>query len=37
MFEKDLPGGHTTGFNPEQGVSALPLETAETMNNSLGI
>jgi len=36
MFEKDLPGGHTTGFNPEQGVSALPLETAETMNNSWG-
>lgn len=36
MFEKDLPGGHTTGFNPAQGVSALPLETAETMNNSWG-
>ena len=36
MFEKDLPGGHTTGFNPEQSVSALPLETAETMNNSWG-
>ncbi|HEX8836446.1 MAG TPA: alpha-L-fucosidase [Candidatus Acidoferrum sp.] len=36
MFEKDLPGGHTTGFNAEQGVSALPLETAETMNNSWG-
>jgi alpha-L-fucosidase len=36
MFEKDLPGGHTTGFNPQQGVSALPLETAETMNNSWG-
>lgn len=36
MFEKDLPGGHTTGFNPEQGVSALPLETAETMNDSWG-
>jgi len=34
MFEKDLPGGHTTGFNPEQSVSALPLETAETMNDS---
>ncbi len=26
MFEKDLPGQHTTGFNPEQSVSALPLE-----------
>jgi alpha-L-fucosidase len=36
MFEKDLPGGHTTGFNPEQSVSALPLETAETMNDSWG-
>jgi len=36
MFEKDLPGGHTTGFNPEQGVSALPLEMCETMNDSWG-
>ena len=36
MFEKDLPGGHTTGFNREQGVSALPLETCETMNNAWG-
>jgi len=36
MFEKDLPGQHTTGFNPEQAVSALPLETAETMNDSWG-
>ena len=36
MFEKDLPGQHTTGFNPEQSVSTLPLETAETMNNAWG-
>lgn len=36
MFEKDLPGGHTTGFNEQQGVSALPLETCETINNSWG-
>jgi alpha-L-fucosidase len=36
MFEKDLPGQHTTGFNPEQSISELPLETAETMNNSWG-
>ena len=36
MFEKDLPGGHTTGFNEEQGLSALPLETCETINNSWG-
>jgi len=36
MFEKDLPGGHTTGFNQDQGVSVLPLETCETMNDSWG-
>ena len=36
MFEKDLPGGHTTGFNPGQPVTDLPLETAETINNSWG-
>ena len=36
MFEKDLPGQKTTGFNPEQSVGALPLETCETMNNSWG-
>ncbi len=36
MFEKDLPGNRTTGFNPEQTVGALPLETCETMNNSWG-
>ena len=36
MFEKDLPGGHTQSFNAEQGVSALPRETCETMNNSWG-
>jgi len=36
MFEKDLPGQKTTGFNPEQTIGALPLETCETMNNSWG-
>ena len=36
MFEKDLPGEHTTGFNAGQAVSALPLETAETINDSWG-
>jgi alpha-L-fucosidase len=36
MFEKDLPGQHTTGFNAEQSISDLPLETAETMNASWG-
>ncbi len=36
MFEKDLPGEHTSGFNAGQVVSALPLETAETINDSWG-
>ena len=36
MFEKDLPGQKTTGFNPDQSVGNLPLETCETMNNSWG-
>lgn len=34
-FEKDLPGGNSTGFGG-QSVSQLPLETCETMNNSWG-
>jgi alpha-L-fucosidase len=36
MFEKDLPGGNTTGFSGESKISALPLETCETINNSWG-
>jgi alpha-L-fucosidase len=36
MFEKDLPGNKTTGFNNDQTISALPLETCETMNDSWG-
>jgi alpha-L-fucosidase len=36
MFEKDLPGMKTTGFNPEQKLGELPYETCETMNNSWG-
>ena len=36
MFEKDLPGQKTTGFNAEQEIGILPLETCETMNNSWG-
>jgi alpha-L-fucosidase len=36
MFEKDLPGQHTTGFNPEQTVSALPLEMCETISGAWG-
>lgn len=34
-FEKDLPGRNTAGFNQTE-VSALPLETCETMNDSWG-
>ncbi|MET3981333.1 alpha-L-fucosidase [Mucilaginibacter sp. UYP25] len=36
MFEKDLPGGNTTGFAPDQSIGKLPLETCETINNSWG-
>ena len=36
MFEKDLPGHHTTGFNEDQKVGALPLETCETINTAWG-
>ncbi len=37
MFEKDLPGQNTAGFNQTSVVSQqLPLETCETMNNSWG-
>ena len=36
MFEKDLPGKNTAGFNAESVVGKLPLETCETMNNSWG-
>lgn len=35
MFEKDLPGHNTSGFGGAD-VSALPLETCETMNGSWG-
>jgi alpha-L-fucosidase len=35
MFEKDLPGANTAGFN-KAGVSALPLETCETINGAWG-
>jgi len=35
MFEKDLPGENTAGFNTTE-VGALPLETCETMNDSWG-
>ncbi|MDB5154758.1 MAG: alpha-L-fucosidase [Mucilaginibacter sp.] len=36
MFEKDLPGGNTTGFSSESKISTLPLETCETINDSWG-
>jgi alpha-L-fucosidase len=37
MFEKDLPGQNTAGFNQTAVISnELPLETCETMNNSWG-
>ncbi len=35
MFEKDLPGANTAGFNTTE-ISNLPLETAETINGSWG-
>jgi len=35
MFEKDLPGGNTTGFGG-QAISTLPLETCETINGAWG-
>ena len=36
MFEKDLPGSNTAGFNAESRVGALPLETCETINTAWG-
>jgi alpha-L-fucosidase len=36
MFEKDLPGGRTQGFNADTEVGNLPLETCETMNGAWG-
>ncbi len=35
MFEKDLPGANTAGFNKAQ-IGALPLETCETINGAWG-
>src|SRR3984885_1218602 len=35
MFEKDLPGGNSTGFGGSS-FSSRPLETCETINNSWG-
>ena len=36
MFEKDLPGENLAGMSGGATVSALPLETCETMNNAWG-
>ncbi|MFN8581377.1 MAG: alpha-L-fucosidase [Gemmatimonadaceae bacterium] len=35
MFEKDLPGQNSAGFNTTE-IGRLPLETCETMNGSWG-
>ncbi len=36
MFERDLPGKNTMGFNQTSSISNLPLEMCETMNGSWG-
>jgi alpha-L-fucosidase len=36
MFERDLPGGNTAGFNADSKPGELPLETCETINKSWG-
>ncbi|MBO7499536.1 MAG: alpha-L-fucosidase, partial [Bacteroidaceae bacterium] len=36
LFEQDLPGQNTAGFNGEEKISQLPLETCMTMNNTWG-
>ena len=36
MFEKDLPGQNTAGFNAESEIGRLPLETCDTINKAWG-
>ena len=36
LFEKDLPGENTSGFNRATTSDTLPLEACETMNNNWG-
>jgi len=36
MFEKDLPGQKTAGFNEDSEIGALPLETCDTINKAWG-
>ncbi len=36
MFEKDLPGRNTAGFNRDAEIGALPLESCDTINRAWG-
>lgn len=36
MFERDLPGQNTAGYSADAAISALPLESCETMNKTWG-
>ena len=36
MWEKDLPGGNTAGFNADAEIGDLPLETCDTINGAWG-
>src|SRR5256885_14581825 len=36
MFEKDLPGRNTAGFNSKSEIGHLPLETCDTINGAWG-
>ncbi len=36
IFERDLPGQNTAGWNGDMGISQLPLETCNTMNGMWG-
>jgi alpha-L-fucosidase len=36
MWEKDLPGGNTAGFNAQAEVGTLPLETCDTISGAWG-
>ena len=36
MFEKDLPGQNTAGFNANSEIGQLPLETCDTINRAWG-
>ena len=36
LFERDLPGANTAGFNADSKIGSLPLETCETLNGMWG-